>query len=109
MSKSRLILAVLAASFVATTAWAGQTLVQISHTSSLESPWHRSSLIFADYINEKIGDRYKVEVFGNGVLCQRNWKIMFEMTQDNESQIGLESATTLGSLVAEIGAINLPF
>ncbi len=89
--------------------WAGQTLIQISHTSSLESPWNKASLAFADHVNGKLGDKYKVEVFGNGVLCQRNWKVMFEMTQNNESQIGLESATTLGSLVPEIGAINLPF
>ncbi len=105
----RLFLFSLAACVITASVWAGQTLIQISHTSSLESPWNKSSLIFADYINNKMGDRYKVEVFGNGVLCQRNWKVMFEMTQNNESQIGLESATTLGSLVPEIGAINLPF
>jgi TRAP-type C4-dicarboxylate transport system substrate-binding protein len=105
----RLALAVLAAFFISLGAMAGQQLIQISHTSSLESPWHKASLIFADHINSRLGDRYKVEVFGNGVLCQRNWKVMFEMTQNNESQMGIESATTLGSLVPEIGAINLPF
>ena len=96
---------------VATAAWSGQVKIQISHTSSLESPWNRAALIFADFINnhKDLGGRYKVEVFGNGVLCQRNWKVMFEMTQANDSQIGIESATTLGSLVPEIGAINMPF
>ena len=108
-SVARVLLAVCSVALFAASAWAGQTLIQISHTSSLESPWNKSSIAFADHVNGKIGDRYKVEVFGNGVLCQRNWKVMFEMTQNNESQIGLESATTLGSLVPEIGAINLPF
>lgn len=94
---------------VSAAAWAGQTKIAISHTSSLESPWNKASLAFADYINGRLGNSYKVEVFGNGVLCQRNWKVMFEMTQANDSQMGIESATTLGSLVPEIGAINLPF
>lgn len=100
-----------ALTLAAASAWAGQTKIAISHTSSLESPWNRASLLFADFINnhKDLGGRYKVEVFGNGVLCQRNWKIMFEMTQANDSQIGIESATTLGSLVPEIGAINMPF
>ncbi len=111
MFKSRIGVAMLAAValFAATAAWAGQTKIAISHTSSLESPWNKASLAFADYVNGKLGDKYKVEVFGNGVLCQRNWKVMFEMTQANDSQMGLESATTLGSLVPEIGAINMPF
>ncbi|MCL1999797.1 MAG: TRAP transporter substrate-binding protein [Planctomycetes bacterium] len=97
------------AMFFAAAAWAGQARIAISHTSSLESPWNRAALIFADHVNGKLGDKYRVEVFGNGVLCQRNWRVMFEMTQANDSQIGLESATTLGSLVPEIGAINMPF
>ena len=105
----RWLLAALVVMGMSATVWAGQTLVQISHTSSLESPWQQASLEFAKHINDKLGDKYKVEVFGNGVLCQRNWTVMFEMTQNNESQIGLESATTLGSLVPAIGAINLPF
>ena len=103
------LLAALVVMGMSATVWAGQTLVQISHTSSLESPWQQASLEFAKHINDKLGDKYNVDVFGNGVLCQRNWTVMFEMTQNNESQIGLESATTLGSLVPAIGAINLPF
>ncbi|MDR1536218.1 MAG: TRAP transporter substrate-binding protein [Planctomycetota bacterium] len=114
MSRGRIrfgALAALGVFVMAAAVSAGQIKIAISHTSSLESPWNRASLLFADFINnhKELGGRYKVEVFGNGVLCQRNWKVMFEMTQANDSQIGIESATTLGSLVSEIGAINLPF
>ncbi len=83
--------------------------IAISHTSSLESPWQKASLQFADLVNGKTGGRYNVEVFGNGVLCQRNWKIMLEMTQAGSSQIGIESVTALASIVPEIGALGLPF
>lgn len=83
--------------------------IAISHTSSLESPWQKASLNFADIVNKGTGGRYNVEVFGNGVLCQRNWKIMLEMTQAGSSQIGIESVTALASIVPEIGALGLPF
>ncbi len=105
----KLLLAAVLVLGLAACAQAGQTKIAISHTASLESPWHKASLIFAEYVNSRAGDRYKIEVFGNGALCQRNWKVMFEMTQAGDSQIGIESATTLGSLVSQIGAINLPF
>jgi tripartite ATP-independent transporter DctP family solute receptor len=83
--------------------------IAISHTSSPESPWQKASLKFAEMVNSKTNGRYNVEVFGNGVLCQRNWKIMLEMTQAGSSQIGIESVTALGSIVPEIGALGLPF
>jgi len=83
--------------------------IALSHTASLESPWQKASVQFADYVNSRTGGRYNVEVFGNGVLCQRNWKIMFEMTQSGSSQVGIESVTALASIVPEIGAMGLPF
>lgn len=83
--------------------------IALSHTSSLESPWQKASLQFADYINANSDGRYNVEVFGNGVLCQRNWKIMFEMTQSESSHVGIESVTALSSIVPESGNIQIPF
>lgn len=83
--------------------------VAISHNGSLESPWQKASLKFAEIVNAKTGGRYKVEVFGNGVLFQRNWRIMLEMTQAGSSQIGIESITALASIVPEIGVVSLPF
>lgn len=83
--------------------------IALSHTSSLESPWQKASVQFADYVNSRTGGRYNVEVFGNGVLCQRNWKIMFEMTQSESSHIGIESITALSSIVPESGTIQIPF
>lgn len=83
--------------------------VAISHNGSLESPWQKASLKFAEIVNSKTNGRYNVEVFGNGVLFQRNWKIMLEMTQAGSSQIGIESITALASIIPEIGAVSLPF
>lgn len=83
--------------------------VGISHTSSLESPWQKASEEFSKLVNDGTEGRYTVEVFGNGVLCQKNWKIMIEMVQSGSSQMGIESTTALASIVPEIGAIQMPF
>ncbi len=83
--------------------------VAVSHNGSLESPWQKASLAFADIVNKDTAGRYKAEVFGNGVLFQRNWKVMLEMTQSGSSQIGIESVTALAAIVPELSAMSLPF
>ncbi len=55
----RLLLSAMAILTMSSAVWAG-TLVQISHGASLESPWHKASLAFADHINDKLGGKYKV-------------------------------------------------
>jgi tripartite ATP-independent transporter DctP family solute receptor len=82
--------------------------VAISHTASAESPWQKASQSFAKIVNAEAG-KYAVDTFPNGVLCQRNWKVMIEMTQSGASQIGIESVTALASIVPELGYIQLPF
>lgn len=81
----------------------------VSHTSSLESPWQKGAVQMAAMINKESNGKFNVEVFGNGVLNQKNWKIMFEQTQAGSNTIAIESVTALGSLVNELSALNLPF
>lgn len=83
--------------------------IGISHTSSLESPWNKASLKFAEIVNNESKGALKVEVFGNGVLNQKNWKVMFEQTQSGSNAIAIESLTALSSVVEETGAISIPF
>lgn len=79
----------------------------LNHTSSLESSWQESAEAMAASINEDSG--IKVNVFGNGTLVQKNWNIMLEMIQTGSTNMGIESATALGSIVPEISALQLPF
>ncbi|HTZ41560.1 MAG TPA: TRAP transporter substrate-binding protein [Syntrophales bacterium] len=87
---------------------AGQKLT-ISHNASLDSPWQKACLSFAEIINSKSGGKFNAEVFGNGVLFQRNWQLLLEMTQSGANQIGVEAVSALGSKVPEISAMSLPF
>jgi len=90
---------------------ANQNIVKlgISHTSSLESPWQKASLKFAEVINNDPDSGMNVEVFGNGVLNQKNWQVMFEQTQSGSNAIAIESLTAFSSIVEEVGAISMPF
>lgn len=83
--------------------------IAVSHNGSLESPWQKASLKFAEIVNSKSNGRFNVEVFGNGVLFQRNWQVLLEIVQSGATQIGIESVTALGSKVPEISALGLPF
>ena len=83
--------------------------ISVSHTSSLESPWQKGALVMADTINKEAKGKFKVDVFGNGVLNQKNWRVMFEQTQAGTNGIAIESVTALASIVPELGGINLPF
>jgi len=81
----------------------------LSHNASLESPWQKASVRFADIVNSKTAGKFNIEVFGNGVLFQRNWQVLLEMTQSGANQIGVEAVSALGSKVPEISALGLPF
>ena len=83
--------------------------IAVSHNSSLESPWQKASVKFADVVNTKSNGAIKVDVFGNGVLFQRNWQVLLEMCQSGATQIGIESVTALGSKVEELSLLSLPF
>ena len=88
---------------------AAQVKIAVSHTASLESPWNKGAVAIADMINKEAKGKYKVDVFGNGVLNQKNWRVMFEQTQAGSNTIAIESVTALASIVPELGGINLPF
>lgn len=86
-----------------------QVKISVSHTASLESPWNKGAVAMADMINKEGKGKFKVDVFGNGVLNQKNWRVMFEQTQAGSNSIAIESVTALASIVQELGGINLPF
>ena len=105
----RLLAALMLSVLVAPVGAADAIKVSVSHTSSLESPWQKGAVVMADIINKGAAGKYDVKLFGNGVLNQKNWRIMFEQTQAGSNTIAIESVTALASIVPELGGINLPF
>jgi tripartite ATP-independent transporter DctP family solute receptor len=90
-------------------AFAGAQKMTLSHNASLESPWQKASLRFAEIVNAKAGGKYDVGVFGTGMLFQRNWQVLLEMTQSGANQIGIEAVSALSTKVSELSAMSLPF
>lgn len=83
--------------------------IALSHNSSNESPWEVASKKFVDIVNKESNGKYAAQTYPNGVLVQKNWKIMFEMTQSGSNQIAIESITALSSLVPELAYVQIPF
>jgi TRAP-type C4-dicarboxylate transport system substrate-binding protein len=70
----------------------------------LKAHGKKASQKFADIVNNESKGALKVELFGNGVLNQKNWQVMFEQTQSGSNAMAIESLTAFSSLVPELGA-----
>ncbi len=87
----------------------GVLKISVAHNASIEGSWQKASLKFADTVKSRGGGRFNVEIFGNGVLSQRNWQVLFDSTQSTAGQIGIENISELGARMSRISAFNLPF
>lgn len=83
--------------------------VSIQHVNSNQSTWEKGLTKMVDMVNADSKGKFKMELFGNGVLCQKNPKIMIEMLQSGSGQMAMESVTSLVSIVPELFGINMPF
>ena len=85
------------------------TRVNVTQTSSDQSPWHAGTVAFADYINRNSGGRFDVQVFPNASLSQGNYVMMMEQIQSGALQVGVESLTVLAAYNEKPGILQLPF
>lgn len=106
----RIIALLLGLSLVFTASFAfAETKVSIQHVNSTSSSWQEGLNEMVEIVNATAGSDYKLELYGNGVLCQKDPDIMMEMLQSGAGQLCLESLTTLVSIVPELFGINMPF
>lgn len=94
---------------VSTIASAGKIQVAFQHNNTEDNPWHKGALYIKKVVEERSNGRIKVKIYPNGILCQRNWKLMIEQTQKGSSQMMLESSIAFATIVPELFALNLPF
>jgi len=79
------------------------------HTGTTEHPWQKGLEYMNQRLSELTNGEYKLQIFPNGVLCERNWKIMLDQTQTNVTQIMVESSIPFATIVPELFIFNLPF
>lgn len=82
-------------------------IVRIGHNQSTAHPTHIGLSAFADYINEHLGDRYKVEVYPSELLGSQTE--MVQLTQTGAIDFVVASNAILETFSKNYEIFNLPY
>ncbi len=82
-------------------------IVRIGHNQSVNHPTHIALVAFQDYINEKLGDRYVVEVYPNELIGSQT--DMVQLTQTGAIDFCIASNAILETFSKNYEIFNLPY
>ena len=82
-------------------------IVRIGHNQSVNHPTHIALVAFQDYINEKLGDKYVVEVYPNELLGSQT--DMVQLTQTGAIDFCIASNAILETFSKNYEIFNLPY
>lgn len=82
-------------------------IVRIGHNQSTNHPTHIALVAFKDYINEKLGDKYTVEVYPNELLGSQT--DMVQLTQTGAIDFCVASNAILETFSKNYEIFNLPY
>ena len=82
-------------------------IVRIGHVQSQTHPDHLGLEAFADHINEKLGDKYCVEVYPSELLGSQNE--MVQLTQTGAIDFVVASTAIMETFSAKYQIFNLPY
>ena len=82
-------------------------IVRIGHNQSTNHPTHIALVAFQDYINKKLGDKYKVEVYPNELLGSQT--DMVQLTQTGAIDYCVASNAILETFSKNYEIFNLPY
>ena len=85
----------------------GVRIIRIGHNQSMNHPTHKALVVFQDYINEKLGERYKVEVYPSELLGSQN--NMVQLTQTGAIDFCVASNAILDTFSKNYEIFNLPY
>lgn len=84
-----------------------QRIVRIGHNQSTNHPTHIALTAFKDYINEKLGDKYVVEVYPSELLGSQT--DMVQLTQTGAIDYCIASNAILETFSKNYEIFNLPY
>lgn len=82
-------------------------IVRIGHNQSTNHPTHVALVAFQEYINDKLGDKYTVEVYPNELLGSQN--NMVQLTQTGAIDFCVASNAILDTFSKNYEIFNLPY
>ncbi|MBQ7099496.1 MAG: TRAP transporter substrate-binding protein [Oscillospiraceae bacterium] len=85
----------------------GRRIIRIGHNQNTEHPTHLGLEAFADFINEKLGDKYVVEVYPSELLGSQNE--MVALTQTGAIDIVVASNSIMETFSKNYSLFNLPY
>lgn len=90
-----------------TTAGNGKRIVRISHGQSETHPEHLGLLAFQEYIHERLGDRYEVQIFANEILGSSQKAI--ELTQTGAIDFVVSASANLETFADIYEIFSIPY
>ena len=85
----------------------GQKVIRIGHVQSSTHPDHLGLVAFAEHINEKLGDKYRVEVYPSELLGSQTE--MVQLTQTGAIDFVVASNAIMETFSAQYQIFNLPY
>lgn len=92
---------------MATTVFADQRIIRIGHNQNQEHPTHIGLTAFAEHINEKLGDKYVVEVYPSELLGSQTE--MVQLCQTGAIDFCIASNAILETFSTKWSIFNLPY
>lgn len=85
----------------------GKRIIRISHAQSETHPEHLGLLAFKDYVEEKLGDRYEVQIFPNELLGSAQKAI--ELTQTGAIDFVVAGTANLETFADVYEIFSMPY
>ena len=85
----------------------GKRIIRIGHNQSTNHPSHKGLVAFQEFINEKLGDKYVVEVYPSELLGSQTE--MVQLTQTGAIDFVSASNAILETFSKNYGIFNLPY
>ena len=89
------------------TAAGERQIIRIGHNQSTNHPTHIALTAFEDFVEEKLGDKYNIEVFPSELLGSQNE--MVQLTQTGAIHFCVASNSLLETFSKDYSIFNLPY
>ena len=85
----------------------GKRIVRVAHSQTEKHPEHTAILAFKDYVEERIGDKYEIQIFPNELLGGQ--KKVIELNQTGAIDIVIVGAPNVETVESTFELFSIPY